>query len=72
MESKFEARNPNFETNPNVQNINDPNPVDCHCERSEAISGDCRVASLLAMTTFFCFARLPQAGISIFEFRVLF
>jgi hypothetical protein len=24
----------------------------CHCERSEAISRDCHVASLLAMTTF--------------------
>jgi hypothetical protein len=24
----------------------------CHCERSEAISRDCHVASLLALTTF--------------------
>jgi len=25
----------------------------CHCEQSEAISIDCHVAALLAMTTFF-------------------
>ena len=26
----------------------------CHCERSEAVSWDCHVASLLAMTPFRC------------------
>jgi len=44
-----------------IQNTNDPNPAGCHCERSEAISWDCRVASLLAMTTFFCFTCLREA-----------
>ena len=35
-----------------VNDLNKLTSTICHCERSEAISGDCRVALLLAMTTF--------------------
>jgi len=35
-----------------VNDINKLTFTMCHCERSEAISRDCHVASLLAMTTF--------------------
>jgi predicted nucleic acid-binding protein len=35
-----------------VNDLNKLTSTMCHCERSEAISWDCHVASLLAMTTF--------------------
>jgi predicted metal-dependent hydrolase len=35
-----------------VNDLNKLTSLMCHCERSEAISWDCHVASLLAMTTF--------------------
>jgi len=58
---KFEARNPCLRRSGfaqageirmiKIQKLTDSK--ECHCERSEAISKDCRVAPLLAMTTFF-------------------
>ena len=35
-----------------VNDLNKLTSTMCHCERSEAISWDCHVASLLAMTAF--------------------
>ena len=43
-----------YTINPTIVNvINNLTYTEGHCERSEAISRDCHVASLLAMTTFF-------------------
>ena len=40
------------EEQPIVNDLNKFTSTLCHCERSEAISWDCHVALLLAMTTF--------------------
>lgn len=36
---KVETRNPNFEASTNSKNLNDRNPLNCHCERSHAPNG---------------------------------